>query len=99
MASGNRIVWTESAKLTFAEILDFLQLTWRQKQVDDFYNLTDNTLENILRNPYQFPFYEDSTEVHRALVHKNVSLFYKIDSELIILMLFFDNRRKPIRFK
>lgn len=97
MTSENKLVWTDSAKISFTEILDFLQLTWGQKQVNDFYNLTDKIIERIAKNPFQFPIYD--SDVYKALIHKNVSLFYKIDSEFIILMLFFDNRRKPIHFK
>ncbi len=101
MESKNKVIWTESAKVSFTDILDFLQFTWGQKQVDDFYNLTDKIIERISKNPFQFSLYNDSKEVRRALVHKNVSLFFRRNAEegTIFLMLFFDNRQKPIQFK
>lgn len=99
MGSESKIIWSDSAKNSFYDILDFLQLTWGQKQVDDFYNLTDKIIERIAHNPLQFPIYDSN--IYKALIHRNVSLFYKIspNSNQIYLMLFFDNRKKPIQFK
>lgn len=99
MGSENKIVWSDSAKNSFYEILDFLQFTWGPKQVEDFYDLTDRIIERIAQNPLQFPIYDSN--IYKALIHKNVSLFYEIssNSNQIYLMLFFDNRKKPIQFK
>lgn len=99
MESISKIIWSESAKISFTDILDFLQLTWGQKQVDDFYNLTDKIINQIIENPLQFPIYEFN--IRKAIIHKNVSLFYRISTNqnMVYLMLFFDNRKKPVHFK
>ena len=100
MASEIKIIWTESAKFTFAEILEFLEIKWGQKQIDDFYFLTDRTINRIQENPLQFPVYLEAKSVYRALVHPNVSLFFRFGQSKneIYLLLFFDNRKRPVKF-
>lgn len=100
MESVNKIIWTESAKFTFEEILEFLKFKWGQKQIDDFYFLTEKTINRIQENPFQFPIYTDSNTIYRALIHPNVSLFFRVDqlNEEIYLMFFFDNRKRPMQF-
>lgn len=100
MESVNKVIWTEAAKFTFEEILEFLKFNWGQKQIDDFYFLTEKTINRIQENPLQFPIFPDSKNIRRALVHQNVSLFFKIiqENNEIYLMFFFDNRKRPMQF-
>lgn len=92
-----KIIWSEKAKHSFAEILDFLEHTWGEKQIKDFYLLTDKVLSQIQSHPYQFKASTKRKNVRKGLIHKNVSLYYKVNSSPgeILLLFFFDNRSEP----
>lgn len=101
MESVNKVIWTESAKFTFAEILSFLEFQWGQKQIDDFYFLTEKIIDRIQENTFQFPVFSKPHKVYRALIHQNVSLFFRLNHQKdeIYLLLFFDNRKRPVKFE
>ncbi|MCX2679417.1 type II toxin-antitoxin system RelE/ParE family toxin [Galbibacter sp. EGI 63066] len=93
-----KIIWSENAVKSFSKILDFLEINWGEKQIQDFYQLTSDTLEQIKNNPFQFKS-SNKNDIRKGFIHKNVSLFYRVDktSETIELLFFFDNRSKSIR--
>lgn len=95
-----KIIWSEKAKTSFAEILDFLEQTWKQKQIQDFYLLTEKTLHQIQENPYQFKSSNKKEKIRKGFIHKNVSIYYQVKekSKEIELLFFFDNRSQPARF-
>ncbi len=95
-----KIIWSETAKTSFAEILDFLEQTWKQKQLQDFYLLTEKTLHQIRKNPYQFKPSDKKRSIRKGFIHKNVSIYYQVHqkSKEIELLFFFDNRSQPTRF-
>jgi len=102
MASEIKVIWTESAKFTFAEILEFLEIKWGQKQIDDFYFLTDKIINRIRENPYQFPIYLDKRNIYRIglwFIQMSACFFrFGQSKNEIYLLLFFDNRKRPIKF-
>ena len=63
----------------------------------DFNNLTNNFIENIKTGKVIHPYANRKLEIRKGQVHKNVSLFYKIDKEnnKIYLITFFNNRMNP----
>ena len=87
-----KIVWTQKAINSFSNILEFLELTWGEKQIQNFYLLTDEMLLQIKQNPFLFKASDKKPNVRIGFIHKNISLFYTVNNNEIILLFFFDNR-------
>jgi plasmid stabilization system protein ParE len=92
-----KIIWTNSALSSFSEIIDFLEITWGEKYIQEFYFLTEKTISQIQENPFQFKASKKHPDIRKGFIHKHVSLFNKVSESLhyIELLYFHDNRRKP----
>jgi plasmid stabilization system protein ParE len=47
-----KINWTPNAKETFEQILDWLSGNWTNKEIENFLDQTESTIEQIKNNPY-----------------------------------------------
>lgn len=95
------VIWSAKAKITFFNVLDYLDKNWTKKEIIQFNMRTEMVLRAIKRNPGIFPFSLKHKEIRKAIVDKNNSFFYKVDSynNKIYLLTFFDNRQNPDRLK
>ncbi len=95
------IVWSAKAKITFFNVLDYLEKNWTKKEILQFYQKTQLVLNAINRNPGIFPVSSKHKEIRKAFVDKNNSFFYQVDSynQKIYLLTFFDNRQNPNSLK
>ena len=95
------IIWSARAKITFFKVLDYLEKNWSQKEIIQFYNRTEIVLRTIQMNPGIFPVSHRYKQLRRALIDKNNSFFYQVDSytNKIYLLTFFDNRQNPKNLK
>ncbi|MBG7612037.1 hypothetical protein IU405_07225 [Polaribacter sp. BAL334] len=91
------IIWTRLANNTFTEIFENLDFRWTKKEMKEFRNLTDSMLENIKNEKISHSIIIKRLEIRKAVLHRNVSLYYKIDREnnKIYVLTFFNNRMNP----
>ncbi len=92
-----KIVWTPKAKIGFNAVLDYLSVTWSNKEVENFIFKTENVVRAISANPYIFRESYKRKNVHVGLLTKHNSVFYLIKKrkqEIVILMVW-DNRQNP----
>jgi hypothetical protein len=95
------IIWTSKARITFFEVLDYLDKNWTKKEMIQFNQRTQIIISALRKNPKIFPASFTYKEIRKATIDKNNSLFYKIDdySQKIYLLTFFDNRQNPEKLK
>ncbi len=91
------IIWSAKAKITFFSVIDYLNENWTKKEMIQFNQRTHITLNAIVKNPGIFPASSKNKEIRKAIIDKNNSFFYKIDSyhQRIYLLTFFDSRQDP----
>lgn len=89
-----KVIWTDIALSSFSEIIDFLEITWGEKYIQEFYLLTEKTISQIQENPFQFKASQKHPNIRKGFVHKHISLIYKVnlDNNQIYLLYFRDNR-------
>jgi plasmid stabilization system protein ParE len=92
------IRWTKDADESYLEMINFIKLIWNDEVVKKFVRATFSVLETISRNPEMYAA-KGAKNVRRAIIRPNVSLIYKINKEHIDILLFIDNRSKPIKRK
>ena len=72
--------------------------TWSEKIFDKFSKQLTNTLDLLKENPNLGQTLDDGIFC-RLILHKNSSLFYKIELDYIKLLLIWDNRQDPTKVK
>lgn len=95
------IVWTKFAKITYFEILENLKERWSFKEIEEFHALTNAVLNKIKLDQVDFPTINSQFRIKRAIIHKNVSIYFRIEthSQKIYLVVFFNNRMNPKTLK
>lgn len=92
------INWTEEAKLTYENILIYLQGEWSAKEIKDFIDRTEKLLLVIAQQPYAFKA-SRYKQMRKAVMGKHNSLFYLVTNQQIYLVTFWDNRLNPAQNK
>ncbi len=92
--SSKEIYWTPIAVESLKEVTDFATKVWNLDIVDIILELIDLRLEQLKSNPLIAPKVK-GTSFRKILIHKHVSLFYKVDISLIKVLLVWDNRQNP----
>jgi plasmid stabilization system protein ParE len=90
------IIWSEEAKKTFKNNVNYLKKHWSKKEVDNFVLEALRTIEIIKTMPH-IGRYDDYFQCNILVVVEQISLFYDIEKGKIILLTFWDNRQKPIQ--
>ncbi|OMQ08990.1 hypothetical protein BXU01_18750 [[Flexibacter] sp. ATCC 35103] len=85
------IVLTENAEKTYFDILN----KYSETKVVSFSRKSISVLEIIQQNNQVGSKYK-KTAYRKFLVSNEVYLFYKIEQEIIYVVLFWDNKRNPI---
>lgn len=90
--SSYQLIWSPIARLTYLEILSYLEEKWTIKEVESFIHRTEEVLKYISQNPSLYP-YSNESDTHKSVLVKQVSLFYRVKSGKVELLIFWDNRQ------
>lgn len=91
---SRNIFWTPIGLESLKEAQSFILEHWNEQVLDYFLDLIDKRIEQLKSNPKLAPIIE-STEYRKLLIHKNVSIFYTLESKIIKILLVWDNRQDP----
>ncbi|MFT7197632.1 MAG: hypothetical protein ACI83W_002003 [Marinoscillum sp.] len=67
---------------------------WTSKEISNFIDRTDELIGYLTQNPRQY-IYSKKKDAYRAVVTKHISLYYRIKSTEIELLIFWDTRQDP----
>ncbi|CAG5016508.1 hypothetical protein DYBT9275_05570 [Dyadobacter sp. CECT 9275] len=93
------IRWTTEAEESFGDVLNYLEEKWSERQVRKFVRTVNKVLQKIADFPYMFEASRTSLHVRKGFISKQCSLFYEVKDDTIILLYFWNNRRKPLSKK
>ncbi len=94
-----KVIWTERAKETFYQNMSYLEEEWTESVIENFIEKTDESILVISSHPLLFPLVSKKKRVHKCLVVKQVSLFYRIIGDEIYLVTFWNNFQNPKKLK
>ena len=63
-----------------------------QKEVNNFYSLLESFEKVVAVFPLLYPVSIKNKKIHRAVLSKQLSVFYTISKDVIIIVSMFDNR-------
>jgi len=90
------VIWSPEARITYYQVLEYLNNDWTFREIENFIDRTEQALTHISRNPLLYQ-YSQQNNTYKCVVVKQVSLFYRIESESVELLIFWDNRQDPTR--
>jgi plasmid stabilization system protein ParE len=99
MAYDYRLFWSDEAINNLESILDYLQGSWTQREVDKFKKQLSKQLDLIINNPNLFPKSDDNPRLRRAVLSKQTTIFYEISGMNITLVYLFNNRQDIQKLK
>ena len=95
-----KIIWTPEAKDSFSQNLDYLLAEWGDQVTSDFLDRVDEVILRLSKNPKIYPVINPSDNIHRCVVVKQISLYYRIVSTTQIdLITFWNNFQNPEKLK
>lgn len=89
-----QIVWSDYAKESLQNIVDFLEVHWGVGMKYDVIKLVDKRINQVCLNPNIAPNV-NVTPYKRLFIHKNMTLFYILQPNAIKIVLAWDNRQDP----
>ena len=95
MKSGYSIQWTDHALSELENTIEYLEKNWTERELKNFSQELDHTIELISRNPELFQLARKNSPVRRAVVAKFNNFYYRQKDEIIEILSFFPNRQDP----
>ncbi len=91
------IKWTLRAIESYDQNIAYLQKDWTDREIAHFVNTVDEKLKLIADFPDLFIETNKRKHIRRALINKQITLFYRKSKKLkqIELLLFWDSRSNP----
>jgi len=90
-----KIYWSNSADEKFEQIIAYLNKNWGEKVTSNFVNNVFDFLEILKKFPKIGSIEYEEKNIRGFVIVKQVTLFYRIHNNKIILLDFFDNRSNP----
>lgn len=87
-----RIVLTKRAANFLENLFQYLETEWSVKTRDEFIEKLENALSKIQKYPKIAPQSKEIPNLHKYVLTKQISLFYKVDKRAITIITIFDNR-------
>jgi len=95
---NKKIFWTPIGLESLRECQVFILKHWNNKVLEHFLSLIDKRVDQLKLNSKLAPTI-GSTQYRKLVIHKNISIFYIEDSDIIKILLIWDNRQDPKMLK
>ena len=99
MGNTYKIIWSDEALKNLKSIIAYLESRWSKKEISKFAGLLDKNVNLIKDNPLLFPKSNLRREYRKAVISKQVSLYYMIDNQTVTIITLWDNRQNPRKLK
>lgn len=93
MASNYKIYWTAEAINNLESILSYLSNFWTQREIENFKVKLSKQLNLIQQNPFLFPVSTYNPRLRKAVLSKQIIVFYEISQGRIYLIYLFNTKK------
>jgi plasmid stabilization system protein ParE len=94
-----KISWSKKALLRFNEITSYLESEFGRNTASGFVNKVYESIFIISIFPEIGSIEKEELNIRGLIIFQQVTLFYQVRTERIILLNFYDNRQNPKRLK
>lgn len=89
------ITWTPEAQETFDYTINQIETKWGIASAEKFVQVAHKIIGTIATHPYMFTA-SFASNVRKAVITKQTSVFYEVHTAHITILFFWDNRQDPI---
>jgi plasmid stabilization system protein ParE len=93
------LIWSPLAEKDFVNILEYLHENWGEKVLENFIEITDESINQIIINPKQFPIIKKKEKIRKCVLTKQNTLFYNFGRQSINILRIYDTRQDPKKLK
>ena len=91
------IKWNKRAKNSFDKTVDYLENEWGIDSAIKFVQKVNRVLMLLQSYPEIGKQENPRTDLFSIVIVKQITLFYRLKSDTIILLNFFDTRKSPVK--
>lgn len=95
MKNGYEIFWTHFALEELNQTITYLELNFTEKEIQKLAVKIEETLNLISENPNSFQVSDVKKDVHRVVILKYNTMYYRIKGKTVEILSFFSNRQSP----
>lgn len=95
MKNGYKFFWTDFALEELSQTISYLELNFTDKEIQKLAVNLEKILNLISENPNSFPVSDIKKEVHRVVILKYNTMYYRVKNETVEILSFFSNRQNP----
>jgi addiction module RelE/StbE family toxin len=99
MKNGLKIRWAEEATKNLENIIIYLETNWTNKEINKFFHKLEKQLLLLSIFPEAYPLSQKKNSIHRCFITKNLTIYYTVKDDSIVLLSLFDTRQAPARLK
>lgn len=96
---AKRIIWSPAAEEDLELITSYLFKNWNDKVVNSFLDKLENSILLLSQFPLMFPCINREYGIHKCVVTKHNTLFYRLKKDHVELLRLFDTRQDPDKLK
>lgn len=95
------VLWTNSAKISFNKIVEYLNEAWTEREIEKFITQTTELISNLKRQPEMCRPSSKRKNVRIGIINKRTQLIYhyKPRKKQIEILLFWDPKQNPAKFR
>ncbi len=90
-----KIKWTKRAANSFDKTVKYLQTEWNLSSAQRFVKRSNKFLQTLVQYPRIGKIQNSEKEIRAYVLSRHISVFYRIKSDQLILLKFFNNRQNP----
>ena len=99
MKNGLKIRWTEEATKNLESIIIYLETNWTTKELKGFFQKLEKQLLLLSIFPEAYPLSQKKKRIHRCVLTKNLTIYYTVKDDSLVLLALFDTRQDPVKLK
>jgi len=96
---GRTVIISKLAERKLDKLFDYLITKWSIKVKDEFIKKLDKNISLIKEQPESFPSSEKENGLHKCVITKQTTLYYRFDDKKIKIVTIFDTRQNPEKLK
>lgn len=99
MRMHRNVKLSKTAEKKLNSLFEYLLKEWSEKIKSDFIIKLDTSIKLLQSHPESFPASAKQKGLHKCVITKQNTLYYRFNSEDIIIVTVFDNRQHPEKLK
>lgn len=92
------VAWSPRSKITYYNILSYLEEKWTNKEINAFIGRTEEVIEFVKANPFLYAYSKES-DTYKSVLTKQITLFYRVKGDGVELLIFWDTRQDSSKLK